>query len=488
MRRLGTFVEVLAATLVLGVVLGALEGALATPRIGEPWTQRVLAVVVVDLALAGGLGLVLGALAALLPRDRPLTAWTRAASGVPVFLVALVAFALYTGRDTLEAELGAGWTSELPLPRIASPGARPVVLVTLDTTRADALDHMPRLAARAQDGLVYERASSTAPWTLPAMASLHTGLPVHETGAGRRAPDGPNHLRSGLADDVPLLAERLRSRGYVTAAVITNPYLGPRYGFHRGFDRFHDVTRAALLSGALRRSLVLRQVLPAVDERQVFPRAAEQLPALVDGHGFLWVHAIEAHAPYEATEDDGPCELPRCFGDWGAVRKGGPEPDRALVRELYEADLRREDEALDRFLSQVPANVLVLVTADHGEEFWEHGGFEHGRTFDDEVIRVPLVVLNSGRAPGRVERHVDLLGVHEAIVAWADGGDLGPLEPDGPDAQTPLASILFGPEASACTDGHTLWLESECAPGPLPENDGRLPEDLTVLRSLGYVD
>ncbi|HJN72639.1 MAG TPA: sulfatase-like hydrolase/transferase [Myxococcota bacterium] len=511
MNRLASFFEVLGAALLIGVTLGLVEGLVATPQIGEPLVGRLLGVGLIDVLVLGLIGCLAGVVAALLPRRRAVGTWARVAALLPLVVAGLIAFGVAQNRSTLDAELEGSLTHEQPLPRLVSEDGGAIVLITLDTLRPDALESMPRLAARTASARRYQRAHSNAPWTLPAMASLQTGVSVHEHGAGARVPGQGNHVRAPMDDSLDTLATKLADRGYVSAAIVTNPYLGVRYGFHEGFDRFHDLARRSQLNLALRRTFLLRLVLePFLDTAAATTELAlDQWPQMSAGRSLLWVHYIDAHAPYHA---DGwvpgtPCELPSCFEDWAAVRKGAEVEDRERVRALYEEDLARLDSAVDALLEEVIADgVLVVLTADHGEEFWDHGGVEHGNGFHEEVVRVPLFVWGAGE--GAVDRHVDLVGVHGALLSWADRRDLGPLEPGGPDAMTPMASLLFGEEASACTDGHTKWLAEgrydldedpgehdllapeavACLPGPLPAYEGELGDDLSVLRSLGYVE
>ena len=510
MKRLATFFEVLGAALLIGLVLGLVEGLVAPAQIGEPLVARLLSVGIVDVLVFFVLGGLAGFIAALFPRRRPIGTWARVAVCLPLAVIGLLAFGIAQQRGTLDAELRGSMTYEQKLPRLVSDSGGPIVLITLDTLRPDGLEHMPLLRARAESARRYDNAHSTAPWTLASMSSLHTGLSVHEHGAGARVPDQGNHVRAPMDPERTTLAERLQERGYVNAAVVSNPYLGVRYGFDDGFDRFHDLARSAQLNVALRRTLLLRLVVPPfLDTGEAATETALEIwEPMAEGRGFLWVHYIDAHAPYHRDdwEPTRACELPECFGAWGAVRKG-EDVDHDAVEGLYHLDLARLDRAVDRLLAEVvQPGTLVVLSADHGEEFWDHGGVEHGAGFHEEVVRVPLLIWGSGSED--VARHVDLIGVHDALLAWVDRGDLGPLESEGPDALTPMASLLFGPESSACTDGHTKWLEGgrydldgdpdettlleaepvACLPGPLPAYEGELSDDLSVLRSLGYVD
>ncbi len=523
--RLANLLEVLALSLLLAAALGLLEGLFAASQIGESVVRRVTGAVAIDLMLLAPLGLGLGLAAALMPRPRPIDRWTQAAAVVPPLALLAVVLVVSVGRREAGGVPAFRWLDLQPLPPVASdPDAPALVLVTLDTLRPDALEHMPLLSARARTARVWTRAHTPAPWTLPAMASLHTGTPVSVHGAGARVDLLRNHLRTPPEADLELLAQALARRGFVNAAVVTNPYLSDRYGFDRGFDRFRELSSRAQMVSGLRRSWLLRWVLPPMPDspEAVTAEALELLEQGERGRLFLWVHHIEAHAPYtvlDGRDTRDACELPDCFQDWSGVRKGETtltEAERQRVRELYRADLARLDRSLEVLLQGVDQRLgpraLVVLTADHGEELWDHGGVEHGHAFHEEITRVPMLAWGGGLEAGEVDRAVDLVGLHDALLAWVDGRGLGPLEASGPDALTPMQSMLFGEERSACTDGHlrvehdgtgqTVTVEltpgaatadrlarvSACVPGAQALREDELVEDLGVLRSLGYVD
>jgi hypothetical protein len=335
--------------------------------------------------------------------------------------------------------------------------------------------------------------------------------------------------------DVPVLAERLRTRGYIAGAVITNPFAGARYGFSRGFDRFHDLTHRTLRQGALRRGLLLRGVVPPAGDTadRVTDRALTLLERGGQGRFFAWIHYLDAHAPYAEEpagfDPYGDCDLPTCFDDWRAMRAGifkpGPR-EQAFVKGLYDADVAWLDGELGRLLDGIEAaglmaRGLVVLVGDHGEELWDHGGGEHGSTFYDEVIRVPLVIWGAGVEPGRDDRSVGLAAVHQAIVAYSETGELGPLASGVAAEPIALASRLFGPEAVGCVrGGYKRIVESNgdeviydldsdplemvpvlevaegvreglmaCTPSLLGEveDDGK-GEDMSVLQVLGYLE
>ena len=447
MKRLANAIEGFTGVLLAALLLGALDGLLASSLPAEGLLQRSATFSLLDSVLAVPLAL----LAALVAALRPRSARTRRALA-PLALLAVLAVLIsrVVESSSSSSELTGTWVLEQPLPYLRSEQpSRSVALVTVDTLRADALEHMPLLRARAQEGVVYTSAHASSSWTLPAMASLHTGLPPSQHGAGARRV-GSDHERSGLDADLGTLAQALRRRGTINTAVVSNPYLSQRYGLHRGFDRYIDLSRRALLARGLRRSLLWRQVVPSVGEDPT-DRALQLHSRVVEGFSFQWVHYIEPHAPYTRSDQDPheDCRMPDCFGDWR-------EPvDPAEVWPLYLADLARLDEDLDRLLSEWTADGrLVVLVADHGEEFGEHGGHAHGHSFYEEVTHIPLIVWGGGTAPGRAEPHVDHVALHHMLLDYADGG-----EPLIAPALTEMSGLLFGQERAACTDGRFKCIE-----------------------------
>ncbi|MCB9762256.1 MAG: sulfatase-like hydrolase/transferase [Alphaproteobacteria bacterium] len=531
MRRLAAAIEVFALFLLAGAALGVIDGLRAVPSPGEPWIERLRPTLLLDVGGMALPGLGAAVAAALLARKRPSMVRVSLASLLVLGLASAAVAPVVRSFDVAYAEALDAWRQEQPLPvlRLAEddPGPGPVVWITVDTLRADAVARMPRLRAHAREALRYTQARSAAPWTLPAMAAMHTGAPQRVHRAGLRLDPERTHVRTGVDPAVPMLAELLQDAGYVTAGVLTNPYLGTRFGMTRGLDRAFDLTRQAVVARGLRRASLLRPFVPArADHAQaVTDRALEAHGRLQDGRYFLWVHYIDPHAPYaadpEARRMEDPCALPDCFGDWGAVRRSGlvlDEADRARITALYDAEIAFLDAHLDRLLTAVRQDgTLVILAADHGEEFWEHGGVEHGAGFYDEVVRVPLMVWGAGT--GTVERSVSTQSLFEATLSWVERGTLGPLAPEGEAAQVGMSSVLFGEDGAACTDGvvklirqgglkgydlvadpgetHDLYGTAPerfggvagCVPEVVEATEAEAPVvDWGVLRALGYVE
>lgn len=321
-------------------------------------------------------------------------------------------------------------------------GPRPnVVLVTLDTTRADHLscygyerETSPHLDALAREGVLYTRAASTSSWTLPAHASLFTGKLTSSHGA-RYDAEGPLSLADGiaggweqyrargLAEDETTLAGLLSDAGYATGAVVAGPWMKAVFGLDEGFATYDDEGIDELVG---RRA------------RQVTKGALEWLDGL-DGERpfFLFLNYYDAHAPYGA-----PPPFTYAFFDEPPTETPDPE-DRASWPALYDGEIRFADEQMGRLFAELERrglwdDTLVVVTADHGEQFGGHGGlYGHGQYLFEEDVHVPLVVKHpagDGVAPAREEARVQLTDVF-ALILDRVGIDL----PDGTQAGLPPA-------------------------------------------------
>ena len=290
--------------------------------------------------------------------------------------------------------------------RVGEASTRPanVILITLDTTRADRLPpydggvRLPAIERLARDGVVFDRAIAPAPLTLPSHSSLFTGRlpPVH----------GVRVNAATLSPDLPLFTEPLRNAGYRTGAFVGSIVLDGARGLRRGFDHYGDVN-AAGTAGHHR----LRR--PA---REVTDDALAWLGRSADSPFVLWVHYYDAHAAYTPeTFDAGPNGDPYA----GALAIMDAQIAR-LIRALEDA------RTLDR--------TAIIVTADHGESLGDHGEQGHGIFVYESAVRVPLIVYWPGVAPRRVPDLVQLVDIAPTILALEglaappmDGVNLAPL-------------------------------------------------------------
>jgi len=383
-----------------------------------------------------------------------------------------------------------------------------VLLVVIDTLRADKLGcygddvgRTPRIDALAARSLLFENASSHAPWTLPATASLLTSRYPRQHGAGGRVPDF-----TALAPGVETVAERFGAAGAHTALVANVTFLDEPFGLTRGFQHV-DVR-------AWEDNRHLRHAAATTD-------AALEWLAQEDGAPFfLMVHYFDCHATYDppqpfrrrfaAPEDR---ETDFAFGtreQMVGLRTGAFRPGASLVRRaeaLYDGEVAYTDQEVGRLLDGLDAlglggTTLVALTADHGEEFRDHGGLEHGHTLYAELLHVPLLLRVPGVPAARIVAGVGQVDVAPTLCAWAGvapgagfvGTDLLPLaSASAPRDRDVLAHGNFwgAPLTSLRAGEHKLILTPGAAPrlfrwktDPREQRDlaGRAPEVVADLQ------
>lgn len=319
----------------------------------------------------------------------------------------------------------------------APHAVRQIVLISADTLRADVLSvygnprvQTPALEQLARDGVVFENDDSVAPWTLPSLSTLISGVSpaVHLV----------RHEEDRLPDSVTTLAERFAAAGYHTAAIVDNAYLRPKANLAQGFDDyiFMEIPDYGRALGPQ----IMKHVLPALyrPERPVTieeqtARVQRWLAHHADRDFFLWVHYFDPHAPYEPRreylEGEPPAGLgyrfeppPQMMG--GLVQRSAAQ--REWIRSLYEAEVRGVDHNVGQVLEQLRElgmydGALVAFTSDHGEEFWEHDGQGHGHTLHTEVLRVPLIIkLPDNRPVTRVAQRISSERVAATLLEAAD--------------------------------------------------------------------
>ena len=300
-----------------------------------------------------------------------------------------------------------------------------MLLITLDTVRAQSLSlygyarpTTPQLERWATTGVRFERAFSTAPWTLPAHASMFTGRLPHETRANWLVP---------LDGTYPTLAEVLRQRGYVTAGFVANmTYCGEHSGLSRGFSHYEAAVVSPtefVLSSALvrmvvnahwfRRLIHSHQIFGRKDAAEVNSAFLRWLPRQGPRPFFVFLNYFDAHEPYLPPP---PFAVPSAARGWWEdvshtkdrsdyldLWKMSPQQTQAL-REAYEGAIAYLDQQLGSLFDElhhrgVLDNTLVIVTSDHGEQFGEHRLYGHGNSLYSQALHVPLVLFLPRRVP-----------------------------------------------------------------------------------------
>jgi hypothetical protein len=357
-----------------------------------------------------------------------------------------------------------------------------LILVVADALRADHLGSYgyrrptsPFIDKLAESSVLFESTISAASQTVPSVLSLmssqypsrHGNQYFHRTNSFR-APR--RKARPKVPDSLPLLAELLQAGEFRTAAVVTNPWLSPRYGFDRGFETYRslpeEVGRNAIVNGS------------AVNQ------AAEKL---LDDFGserfFLYLHYMDVHNPYQPREPYRSAFVKQLVGR--KVYRNGPVP-KATKRDIrfteahYDGGIREFDDRireLHKILRRrgLNDNTLFVFISDHGDEFREHDGMGHGWTLYEELVRVPLFFSHPALEPLArrikepvsgvdllptllelmdIERPKDLEG--ESLAPWVLGRS--------PKAEPPrriLLSELAGIKAARRGSKKLIWTRGE---------------------------
>ena len=290
------------------------------------------------------------------------------------------------------------------------PGRTSVLLVILDTLRADHLGAWgyphptsPGLDRLAREGIVFEWTFSNCSWTRPSIGSLLTGLHPRTTGIEEEEFDR-------LPAELSTLAERFRAAGYLTLGLTANPNVDAKFGFDQGFQEYADAGGAWPWQQAGAQRAARPKATRHLDSAT---RVTDQTLAALDHHAealargpfYLQVLYVDPHDPYEAPEP---------------FRAGLDSPSAA-----YDAEIRYVDAELTRLLDGLRArglleDTLVLVTSDHGEGLDSHGDLpradKHGHTLFDSVTHVPLLLWHPRLAPARVPALTQLLDVAPTLA------------------------------------------------------------------------
>jgi len=354
----------------------------------------------------------------------------------------------------------------------ATPRPRSVVFYLIDTCRADRMSvnghtrpttpFLEKLAAR---GARFSRCFSQAPWTKPSMSSILTSCYPSVTGMYR--------LLDQLDSSFVTLPEAFREAGWYTAGFSCNPLMGRLSNYAQGFRRFVEATTIipngdpiGFASGSARR--MNDHALPWIAAPREWPY-------------FLYLHSVDPHEEYEPAP-----EYLALFGDpageaeyrrqWQALidaktvkvanhctkehfeAAGVPiEPFVKYGLDLYDADIRANDDEIERVVAALEAkgdfdDTIMVITADHGEEFMEHGGTSHAFTLWNELIHVPLIVIAPGLIPPGVviDTPVQSLDIYPTLCELA-----GIAAPEGLQGAS-LAHLLRGEEH----DGRRVFAEN----------------------------
>lgn len=287
-------------------------------------------------------------------------------------------------------------------PAIFEPKADPerVILVFIDTLRRDHLGTYgyarptPAIDALAAQGTVFEDARTIAPWTLPSTRAVLSGRQPEEWPSQEESPEGAEVLPRVLA-----------AAGWATAAWVGNVYLSSNFEMAAGWGE-HGCVNWPSAAYEVRRTLDFLERHP-------------------DQDALVMVHFMDLHLPYKEPlsyrrlySSGEPEGIPSFFTRNVILRhvKGRQEELRRYLIDRYDQNLRFVDDQLGRLFRAVGDDATIVLFADHGEEFFDHGDLEHGHTFYDELLRVPLIVRAPGAAPRRVDVPASLLDITPTVL------------------------------------------------------------------------
>lgn len=285
------------------------------------------------------------------------------------------------------------------------PGERAnnVILISIDTLRADHLgcygyerNTSPNIDLFSRDGVLFKNNFCHSPSTLPSHISMLSSLyPFQHKLVSQKV-----GIRQEFDSSIPLLSDLLRDQEFFTGAFTGGFYLSEKFGFSHGFDFYYENE--------------VKSQRPD-SARALYNKAADWLEKNVDKRFFLFLHTYQVHSPYQSPDpynlmfagEDAPwktgdmLELLAKSGEFNKFTKFTEREKENLVA-LYDAGIRYTDESLIRPLVEklrelgLYDNSLIILTSDHGEEFYDHGGWTHSHSLYNELLKVPLIIKLPG--------------------------------------------------------------------------------------------
>lgn len=300
--------------------------------------------------------------------------------------------------------------------RVNTPTGPNVIIITIDTLRADHLgsygykrNTSPNIDSFGEKAVLFENAISQASWTFPSMASMFTALYPSEARV--------KNITSTISNEHLTLSEYMKNNFYNTIAVISQIVVSKVYGFSQGFNTFNQKHMASV--NELSSEIITNQ-------------AVEYLSKNIDSKFFLWVHYFDPHHHYKnhAEYDYGDNytgKLPKNLDtrQLNKIESSLNKDDVEYIKDIYDEEISYTDKHIGVLIDSIfnlglGNNTIIVLTADHGEEFMERTRFGHGSTLYQELIHVPLIVYNPFDTEGmgkRVSNYVEIRNIPKTILS-----------------------------------------------------------------------
>jgi len=305
-----------------------------------------------------------------------------------------------------------------------------IVLITIDALRADHLscygyyrNTSPNIDKIAEKGIIFKNVIAPSSWTVPSMVSLFTSVyPINHGIVKGFVKEQKIHNQNVFSDDLITLAELLKANGYNTFGVASNLHLGEKLGFARGFDYF----KCLPFTSAPWVNKIIYSWESEINKSDKF---------------FLWIHYFDPHLPYRSqkpwTEEYSSREITEKYELYNKNLSELNElisilqHDRAALSNLialYDSDINYVDFYIGNLINKfkLDENTLIIITADHGEEFLDHGMLDHGNNLHSETINVPFIVkFPYNNRNGVIDQQISTLDIMPTII---DILNINPLE------------------------------------------------------------
>lgn len=239
-----------------------------------------------------------------------------------------------------------------------------------------------------------------------------------------------------VPDDRPTITTELRNAGYTTAGFHSNPYLSRAYGFDRGFDTFDDALPLAKnrVFTFIHRAINHFRLQPYTRAEDLNAKGLDWIDTTTSDRRFLWLHYMDPHGPYQPSDNVQQLFRDEMIGRREAKklwRRTVDEPEtiteeeRQTLIDLYDAEIRYTDEAIGAFIDELETrelldSSLIIMTADHGDAFGEHGIYGHPRQLYEELIHVPLLMIVPDGSSAQITQPIENIDIGPTILQMID--------------------------------------------------------------------